>query len=225
MQMTSDILARGFWEVRGEAPLMVADPLHARHLLGLDHTPPSAAARSQHKLGAMPIGVFRRTVPQLAPDARRELERLLTGGDLLFTDAYHNIVVNQGLDDLLSVTLVGGTQDNTWFVGLVNGGTAPTYAPADTLVSHAGWTEISSYTGNRPAWTPGAVATQSVSNTASPAAFTINATVTIAGSFLSGVNTGTGGRLYSEGNFTAGNKVLNNLDTLSVTATFTTSAA
>ena len=76
------------------------------------------------------------------------------------------------------------------------------------MVSHAGWTEITAYTGNRPAWTPGAVATQSVSNTASPAAFTINATVTIAGSFLSGVNTGTGGRLYSEGNFTAGNKVL-----------------
>ena len=73
---------------------MVADPLHARHLLGLDHTPPSAEARSQHQLGVMPVSVFRRAVPQLTSGAQRELERLLTGGELLFTDAYHNIVVD-----------------------------------------------------------------------------------------------------------------------------------
>ena len=230
MQMTSDALARGLWKAWGEAPLVVSDPLHARHLLGLDSAPPSAEARSQHQRGAMPIGLFRRAVPQLAPGALRELERLLTGGDLLFTDEYHNLVVNQGLDDLLAVTLSNGTKVSTWYIGLVNNSPTPTYAAADTLPSHAGWVETTAYSipaGVRATWVPpGTTVTgQSVSNTASPASFTINATVTIAGSFLASVNSGTAGRLYSVGSFTAGAKGLNNLDTLSVTATFTTQAA
>ena len=67
--------------------------------------PPSAAARSEHQLGVhagQPVPARR---PQLAPGKLRELERLLTGGDLMFADEYHNLVVNQGLDDLLAVTL------------------------------------------------------------------------------------------------------------------------
>ena len=227
MQMISaDTLARGLWEARGEAPLVVSDPLHARHLLGLDHIPPSAAARSQHKLGVMPVSLFRRAVPQLAPGKLREFERLLTGGDLLFADVYHNLVVDQGLNDLLSGTLVTASADTSWHVGLTD--LAPVgEVPADTMLSHGGWVEILNFTGSptRPAWTAGAVAGKSVSNTAAPASFTINATVTIGGSFLTSNPTGTAGRLYSVGAFSGGDKGLNNLDTLSVTATFTTAAA
>ena len=229
MQMTSDILARGLWKAWGEAPLVVSDPLQARHLLGLDHVPPSAEARSRHQLGAMPVSLFRRAVPQLAPGALRELESLLTGGDLMFTDEYHNLVVNQGLDDLLAVTLCNGTKVATWFVGLVNNTPAPSYLPAHTMTSHTEWVETVAYSipAARATWTPpGTTVTgQSTSNTASPASFTINATVAVAGSFLTSTSSGTGGRLYSAGNFSLGFKQLNNLDTLSVTATFTTQAA
>lgn len=138
---------------------------------------------------------------------------------------WKNIVVNQGLDDLLDVTLSGGTQDTTWFVGLTDG--TPTVAAADTLASHAGWVEVTAFDEtNRQAWTDGGVSGQSVSNTASPATFTINANgTTIGGAFLAGVNTGTAGRLYAAGAFTGGDIVLNDNAVLEVVATFTTAAA
>jgi hypothetical protein len=222
--MAHNVIAEGHWCAVGEGPLLVSDPPKARYLLGLDAKPPSARARQRRDFGLLPVTHFRHSIPSLTKSRLRELERLLSGGTLLFRDAYHNIVVNQGLDDLLSIMLASGTQDTTWFIGLTSG--TPTAAAGDTLASHAGWTEVSNYTQvNRVAWVPGAVASASVSNTASPAAFTINATVTVGGSFLAGVNTGTAGRLYSAGAFTAGNKLLNNLDSLSVTNTFTMTAS
>ena len=147
----------------------------------------------------------------------------------MFTDVYHNLVVDQGLNDLLSVTLVTASADTSWHVGLTDQPrTLRRSYLADTMLSHAGWVEILSFTGSsRPdlPGQPGAVAGKSVSNTASPASFTINATVTIGGSFLTSNPTGTAGRLYSVGAFSGGDKGFNNLDTLSVTATFTTAAA
>lgn len=136
---------------------------------------------------------------------------------LLWVGEHDNIVVNQGLDDLLSITLAAGTQDTTWFVGLKGSGTP---AAADTLASHATWSELTPYSGNRIAWTAGAVSGQSVSNSASPAAFAITSSATVVGAFLCGVNTGTSGRLYAVGNFAASRDVING-DTLNVTATFT----
>lgn len=218
-------LARGYHEHLAEGPLYVSDPLKARHLLGLETEPPSVRARKRHALGIMPVSYFRRAVPQLAPSALRELERLLTGGDVLWHEGFANLVVNQGLNDLLNVTLSGDTQDTTWFVGLMSG--TPTAAAGDTLASHAGWTEITNYDEtNRVAYVDnGNSSAQSLTNSSAPSVFTISATVTIGGSFLAGVNTGTGGRLYSAGAFTGGNKSLNDNDTLSVTMTFTTAAA
>src|SRR5688572_15093092 len=72
-------------------------------------------------------------------------------GNLKWRDTIKNIVVNQGLNDLLDVTLSGATQDTTWFVGLTDG--TPTVAAADTLASHAGWVEVTAYDEtNRVAW-------------------------------------------------------------------------
>lgn len=140
-------------------------------------------------------------------------------------DTIKNIVVNQGLNDLLDVTLSGGTQDTTWFVGLTSA--SPTVAAADTLASHGGWTEVTAYDEvNRVAWVDAGASGQSISNAASPAVFTINANGTqVGGAFLAGVNTGTAGRLYAAGAFTAGNKDLDDNDVLEVTATFTAAAA
>jgi hypothetical protein len=68
------------------------------------------------------------------------------------------------------------------------------------------------------------VSGKSVSNSASAAVFTIdtNAT-TMGGCFLTSVSTkgGTTGTLYAIGAFSAGDKVLDDNDTLTVTATFT----
>lgn len=143
----------------------------------------------------------------------------------IWRDVIENIVVNAGLDHLLDVTLSGGTQDTTWFVGLTDG--TPTVAAGDTLASHAGWTEVTAYDEtNRVAWTDGGVSSQSVSNSGSPAVFTISTnSTTVGGAFLAGVNTGTSGTLYAAGAFTAGDKSLDDGDTLTVTATFTSAAA
>lgn len=145
-------------------------------------------------------------------------------GNIKWTDDFSNLVTNEGLDHLLDVTLSGATQDTTWFVGLTDG--TPTVAAGDTLASHAGWTEVTAYSGDRKAWTDGGVASQSVDNSASGAEFTINAdSTTIGGAFLSGAETGTTGVLYAAGAFSAGNKSLDTSDTLTVTATFTAAAA
>jgi hypothetical protein len=140
-------------------------------------------------------------------------------------DTIENIVVNEGLNHLLDVTLSGATQDTTWFVGLTSA--TPTVAAGNTLASHAGWTEVTAYDEtNRVAWVDGGVSSQSVSNSGSPATFTINANGTdVGGAFLAGVNTGTSGVLYAAGAFTAGNKSLDDNDTLDVTFTATAAAA
>lgn len=211
---------RGLWSAEAHAPIVVSDPAKFRHLIGLP-------SRKFDGVAVLPHAYAMRVVQSLQGKARRELERLLVGGSLLWREAWENIVVNQGLDDLLDVTLSGATQDTTWFVGLTDG--TPTAAAGDTLASHGGWTEVEDYdefgTG-RVAWVDGGASGQSISNSGSPAVFTIdtNSTV-IGGAFLAGVQTGTSGRLYAVGAFTAGDKSLDDNDQLTVTATFTTAAA
>lgn len=211
---------RGFWTADAHAPLIVADPLKFRKLLGLPELP----GRDLRK-AIVPVSFIRRVLPPLSKSVRREVERLLSGGALKWHEAWENIVVDQGLNDLLDVTLSGATQDTTWFVGLVSA--TPTVAAGDTLASHAGWTEVTAFDEtNRVAWVDAGAASQSITNSASPAVFTINANGTaVGGAFLAGVNTGTSGRLYAAGAFTAGNKDLDDGDTLSVTATFSAAAA
>lgn len=101
---------------------------------------------------------------------------------------------------------------------------------ADTMASHASWTELTAYSeANRQAFTPGTIANGSVDNSASKAVFTINADATIiAGLFMADNNSkgGTTGTLYGMAPFSApGMKQLDNLDTLTVTATLNLTAA
>ena len=128
--------------------------------------------------------------------------------------------MNQGLDDILDVHLSGGTQDTTWFLGLT--ADSPTFAAADTLASHAGWTEFTDYDeSNRVAFTDGGVSSQSLDNSGSPAQFTSSSdSNSVGGSFLTGVNTGTSGRIYAGAAF-GSNKGLDSAETIDVTATFT----
>lgn len=146
-------------------------------------------------------------------------------GKVKWTDTIKNLVTNEGLNYLLDAGLSGATPDTTWFVLLTDG--SPSVNAADTLASHAGWTEVTAYDeSNRVAWTDGGVSSQSVDNSGSPAQFTISSdSTTVGGAGLAGVNTGTSGVLYAVGAFTAGDKSLDDDDTLDVTATFTAAAA
>jgi hypothetical protein len=144
-----------------------------------------------------------------------------------WTDTFHNLVVNQGLANMNGAYLAGTAQTTTWYLGLVTGpGASNTYAAGNTLSSHGGWTENTAYTGSRKAVTFGAASTANpsvISNTASPAAFAMTGTATIAGAFLAST-TDNSGILFSVGNFQGLDKSVANGDTLNVTYQFSLTA-
>lgn len=142
-------------------------------------------------------------------------------GKLKWEDNAPNLVVNAGLNHALDVLFHGATQVNPWYMGLVTA--TPTYAAADTLASHAGWTEFSSYTGSRKEFVEGAASGQSISNSGNAASFAISGSGTVAGTFLCSAATGTSGTLFSEASFSQGNKSVSSGDTVNVT--YTISAA
>jgi hypothetical protein len=137
-------------------------------------------------------------------------------GKLKWREEVFNIVVTEGLNNLLD-TCLGGTVDETaWYVGLIDNSGFTALAAADTLASHGGWTEFTNYTGNRQTWTKNGVASGgAMSNSSAKAAFPILGTATLNGAFLCSVNTGTAGKLYGEASFSA-TRAVENGDTLNV---------
>ena len=153
-------------------------------------------------------------------------------GKLKWEESSHNLVMNVGLQDMNTQYFKGSAYTAAWYVGLVTGpGSGTTFAAADTMSSHAGWTENTGYSNaTRPAATFGTATTANPSvqtNSASPASFTINATSTIAGAFLTSISTkgGTTGILFSASDFTSpGDRSVVSGDTLNVTYTFSLTA-
>ena len=143
-------------------------------------------------------------------------------GKLLRRDEGENLIVDEGLNFIINTALSGDTQDTTYFVGLKDTGT-----PAAGWTLASGLSEMSSiYTGNRPAWTENNVANnEEVSNSSSPASFSITGTDTVFGAFLSTVDSGTSGTLIGAKDFTGGSQAVNNGDTLNVTYTITASSS
>lgn len=137
-------------------------------------------------------------------------------GNLKWSEENHNIVVNVGLDYILDTAMSGGTQITTFYNGLKGSGTP---AAGDTMASHGTWTEITDYSqANRPTWVEAGVSSQTLTNSASKAVFSINATVTIYGAFITTNNTkgGTTGTLICVGNFASSRSAISG-DTLELT--------
>ncbi|CAB4123720.1 hypothetical protein UFOVP48_69 [uncultured Caudovirales phage] len=148
-------------------------------------------------------------------------------GKLKWAEETPNRVVSVGLQNMAGAGLSAGTQSTTWYLGLITGpGAGVTVAFADTMASHAGWTESTAYSNANRVTAIFAAATSAnpsvVTNSASAAAFNINTTATIAGAFLVNSNTksGTTGVLFSASNFTGGDRNVVSGDTLNVTYTF-----
>lgn len=134
-------------------------------------------------------------------------------GNIKWEETIHNLVTTEGKNDIIDKYFKGSSYTAAWYLGLKGTGSANA---ADTLASHGGWSEVTPYSGNRPSITWGT--TSSGSNTASAVSIPITGTATVAGAFLSSVNTGTSGKLYSAGDFAASRSVANG-DTLNVTPT------
>lgn len=131
-------------------------------------------------------------------------------------EVFHNLVTNEGRNDLIDKYFKGSSYTAAWYMGLKGTGSA---AAGDTLASHAGWSELTPYTGNRKTITWGTTASQS--NSATAVSFAITGTASVYGAFVASVNSGSSGILYSAGDFAASRSVVNG-DTLNVTPTVTT---
>ena len=146
--------------------------------------------------------------------------------EVIWTDEFDNLVVTAGLNDSLDKHFKGSGYTAAWYVGLTDG--TPTFAAGDAQAGHAGWVEVTDYDeATREALVLGSVAAGSVDNSASKAEFTMNASVTVGGAFLSTTSTigGSVDTLYGGGAFTAGDRSVVNDDLLRVTVTLTAAAA
>ena len=149
----------------------------------------------------------------IAPRMRFDVEHVRKG-KVIWKGSFFNVVTTVGKTDLLDKYLKGSAYTAAWYLGLAGAGTK---AVGDTLASHAGWTEVNPYTGNRPAITWGT--TSGGSNTASQISFSCTGSATVAGFFVCSVNTGTSGTMYNVVDFSGGSRAVVNLDTLNVTPT------
>jgi hypothetical protein len=152
-------------------------------------------------------------------------------GNLKWEAESHNLVVNVGLKDMNDKYFTGSAYTASWFIGVYGAGASNTPAAGDTAASHAGWTEVTTYSNaTRPTATFAAATTADpsvITNSASPASFTINGTTTIGGAFLISNSTkgGTTGVLFSASDFSSpGDRSVVNGDTLTVTYTFSLDA-
>jgi hypothetical protein len=132
---------------------------------------------------------------------------------------------------MAGTALTSVTQITTWYLGLYGAGASNTPAAGDTMASHAGWTEVTTYSNANRVTATFVTATTAnpsvVTNTASPAVFNINGTTTVGGAFLTSENTkgGTTGTLFSAADFgSPGDRSVVSGDTLSVTYTFSLAA-
>lgn len=106
---------------------------------------------------------------------------------LIWHEDVHNIITNEGLDHILDAVLHGSTQITTWYCTLVESDTVPA---ADMTYAVPVYTESTAYDeATRPEYNEAASSSQSVTNSANKAVFTISATKTMHGASLVGGGT------------------------------------
>ncbi len=128
-------------------------------------------------------------------------------GSVAWVEEIHNLTPNEMLDKILKVSWVNDTPIPNWYMLLVNHTAFTAFDVTDTAAQIGGtngWTEFTSYMAvARPAVIFGAVASQSVDNTANLTNFAITVSGTLQGAALVSTNTknATMGILGGEGAF------------------------
>lgn len=142
------------------------------------------------------------------------------GGKLLRKGKFPNGAATVGLNAMLNNFWRTSPTTYNWYAGLIGStGFTTGLAAADTMSSHAGWTENTDYDeATRQAITMAAASGALSTNVAAAAVFTINATVTIKGIFVASNSTksGTSGVLAATGLFDTDADVADN-DTITLT--------
>lgn len=145
---------------------------------------------------------------------------------VLSTETVNNLVPTEGLNYMLGASLTGVVQISAWFIALFEGNYTPV-AGVTAATFPADATECVAYNeAARVSWTPGAISAGSVSNTASKAVFTMNATKTVYGIAQTSVSTKSAitGTLVSVARFGAAKAVVAT-DVLNVTSIITATSA
>ncbi len=164
--------------------------------------------------------VFRMFMGSVTMKTKYEVEYFGPDGKLKWRDSIENLVVTAGLNAILDYTFKTGNAAPAWYIGLKDAGTPD---PADTMASHASWAALTNYSGNRKAFTPGAISGGSVDNSASKAVFVITGDDTVYGLFVCDSASGSVGILYGAGDF-AVPRIVQVDGTLNVQATLTATA-
>lgn len=141
-------------------------------------------------------------------------------GNVIAEYAFPNGIVDVGMNALLGIMFNAVAQITAWYIGLIDNSGFTALANADTMASHAGWNEFTTYSEvTRVEWVEGAAAARAISNP-SPSVFNITGSGTIKGIFVTSSNTksGTTGTLWATAAF-ASNVAVVNGDQLKVTYT------
>jgi len=144
-------------------------------------------------------------------------------GNIKWQDDAKNLVTNSGLQFMNDRYFTGSTYTAAWYIGLVDNAGFTAYAAGNTMASHAGWSENTSYSGtDRGTATFGTPTTANpsvISNSDSQASYSITGTATIRGAFLTTTqdNSTNTGILFSVADFEApGSRSVVDGDTLNV---------
>lgn len=152
--------------------------------------------------------------------------RIIRDGVVIDEFEGNNLVVNEGLDHILNSTFHGASQVTTWYIGVFEGNYTP--VAGDTAATFpASSTECTAYDeATRQEFVEAAASGGSITNTASRATFTFNATKTIYGCFISSASakSSTLGTLMSAFKFASAKSVVAT-DTLDIDYTLTIAAA
>jgi hypothetical protein len=156
----------------------------------------------------------------------RILGKIIRNARVIDEFACDNIVVNQGLNYLLGAALGAQSVVTAWYIGLFsNNYTILASDTASNIASVSG--EVTQYTaGVRQTWASAPPSSQSITNSASQASYTFNASLTAYGAFLissSAIN-GTSGTLFAGAQFGSPKAVVST-DILQLTYTFTAASA
>jgi hypothetical protein len=140
-----------------------------------------------------------------APRGKFHWEHYDKHGNLKGIYDFPNGITNEGKDYWLNAAFNAGTQVNPWYISLIDATGFTAVDATDTMASHVGWTEFTSYSeGTRVDWAEDPASGQSITNS-TPITFTISSAGTLKGGFVTSDSTkgGTTGTLWATALFAA----------------------
>lgn len=117
-----------------------------------------------------------------------EVEAWKPDGTLAWREKCHNVVTNEGLNHILNVVLNAATPITTWYCSLVESNTTPiaTLTYAVPTYDEIGSGDVKAPTTTRQEYIEATSTSQSITNSANKASFTMNASITLFGACVVG---------------------------------------